>query len=83
MVHNYPGHLLLHAGKTAEFTVTFHPPLISSGEANRYVASLEINTSGHSPQNTSVPIELLVGAVPDFDLNITPGKGSDAPAVLT
>ena len=63
-------------GLTAVVSISLQPPLISSGEANRYAAFLEVTPEGIETEKVTIPLELLIGAAPDFDIELTPKKRS-------
>lgn len=64
----------LSPGDTSELTLTIKPPLISSGEAERYTANLKVTSTRDSSITTTVSIEMPVGSLLDFDLQLTPKK---------
>ncbi len=64
----------LSPGGTSELTLAFQPPLISSGEAERYTANLKVTSTRDSSITTTVPIEMPVGSLLDFNLDLTPKK---------
>ena len=64
----------LSPGDTSELTLTIQPPLISSGEAERYTANLKVTSTRDSSITTTVSIEMPVGSLLDFDLQLTPKK---------
>jgi len=64
----------LSPGDTLELTLSIQPPLISSGEAERYTANLKVTSTRDSSITTTVPIEMPVGSLLDFDLELTPEK---------
>jgi len=61
-------------GEEKQITVTIKPPLISSGEAKRYKAKLKVISKADPSIAADVPIEMPVGSLLDFELNITPEK---------
>ncbi len=69
-----PASASLSAGETSELTLAIQPPLISSGEAKRYTASLKVTSTRDSSVETVVPIEIPVGSLLDFDLQLAPTK---------
>jgi len=64
----------LSPGDTSELTLAIQPPLISSGEAERYIANLKVTSTKSPSIKTIVPIEMPVGSLLDFDLKLTPEK---------
>jgi hypothetical protein len=64
----------LSPGDTSELTLTIQPPLISSGEAERYTANLKVTSTRDSSITTTVSIEMPVGSLLDFYLELTPKK---------
>ncbi len=64
----------LSPGDKSELTLTIQPPLISSGEAERYTAKLKVTSTRDSSITATVPIEMPVGSLLDFDLELTPEK---------
>jgi hypothetical protein len=69
-----PASVSLSPGDTSELTLAIKPPLISSGEAERYTANLRVTSTRDSSIKTTVPIEMPVGSLLDFDLQLTPEK---------
>jgi hypothetical protein len=64
----------LSPGGETELYLTIQPPLISSGEAVRYSANLKFISPSDSSNSTTVPIEMPVGLLLDFNLDLTPKK---------
>jgi hypothetical protein len=64
----------LSPGDETNVSLIIQPPLISSGEAVRYNVNLKFISTKDSSITTSVPIELPVGSLLDFSLDLTPKK---------
>jgi len=61
-------------GDKSELTISVKPPLISSGEAIGYTARLKVTSTRDSSITTTVPIEMPVGSLLEFDLKLDPEK---------
>ncbi|UCG54160.1 MAG: hypothetical protein JSV32_06065 [Dehalococcoidia bacterium] len=64
--------IYLSPGDREELTITVKPPLISSGEAEKYTAILKVTSTTDPSIIVNVPIEMPVGSLLDFDLEISP-----------
>ena len=58
----------------AELTLTVKPPLISSGEAEKYTAILKVTSERDSSITTTLPVEMRVGSLLEFELRLNPQK---------
>ncbi|MFC1866021.1 hypothetical protein ACFLYB_04850, partial [Chloroflexota bacterium] len=57
-----------------ELILTVKPPLISSGEAEKYTAVLKVTSKRDSSITATLPVEMRVGSLLEFDLRLDPQK---------